>query len=101
MRARSVDGGPWSSSVSALLEVEGLRTEFRLRHSTVVAVDGVSFEVSPGECVGLVGESGCGKTTVGLSIMKLLPNIGHVTAGRIRLQGRDLAGHPQGNGRSN
>jgi peptide/nickel transport system ATP-binding protein len=76
--------------VAALLEVEGLRTEFRLRKSTVVAVDGVSFRVERGECVGVVGESGCGKTTVGLSIMKLLPNVGHVTAGAIRLEGRDL-----------
>jgi peptide/nickel transport system ATP-binding protein len=77
--------------LSTVLEIEGLRTEFRLRHSTVVAVDDVSFHVDEGECVGLVGESGCGKTTTGLSIMRLLPNIGHVTAGSIRLLGHDLA----------
>jgi peptide/nickel transport system ATP-binding protein len=73
-----------------LLEVEGLKTEFHLRHSHVGAVDGVSFSVAAGECVGLVGESGCGKTTAGLSIMKLLPSVGHVTAGTVRLDGRDL-----------
>ena len=73
-----------------VLEVENLRTEFRLRSGTVTAVDGVSFDVQAGECVGLVGESGCGKSTTGLSIMKLLPNVGHVVGGSIRLLGRDL-----------
>jgi peptide/nickel transport system ATP-binding protein len=73
-----------------VLEVENLRTEFRLRSGTVGAVDGVSFTVEAGECVGLVGESGCGKSTTGLSIMKLLPNVGHVVGGSIRLLGRDL-----------
>ncbi|HVB05433.1 MAG TPA: ABC transporter ATP-binding protein [Acidimicrobiales bacterium] len=73
-----------------ILEVEGLRTEFHLRHQTVGAVDGASFSVAPGECVGLVGESGCGKSTTGLSIMKLLPTVGHVTAGSVRLDGREL-----------
>ena len=76
--------------MSAVLEVDQLRTEFHLRKSTVPAVDGVSFTVSEGECVGVVGESGCGKSTTGLSIMKLLPNVGHITAGSIVLNGRDL-----------
>ena len=76
--------------MSAVLEVEGLRTEFHLRRSNVVAVDDVSFHVDEGECVGVVGESGCGKTTTGLSIMKLLPNVGHVAGGKITLLGRDL-----------
>jgi len=73
-----------------VLEVEDLRTEFRLRSGNVGAVDGVSFTVQAGECVGLVGESGCGKSTTGLSIMKLLPNVGHVVGGSIRLLGQDL-----------
>ena len=73
-----------------VLEIENLRTEFRLRSGTVGAVDGVSFTVGAGECVGLVGESGCGKSTTGLSIMKLLPNVGHVVGGSIKLLGRDL-----------
>jgi peptide/nickel transport system ATP-binding protein len=76
--------------VTTILDVQGLRTEFHLRHSNVVAVDDVSFHVDEGECVGVVGESGCGKTTTGLSIMKLLPGIGHVTGGSILLEGRDL-----------
>ncbi|MCU1491712.1 MAG: oligopeptide/dipeptide transporter, ATPase subunit, partial [Acidimicrobiaceae bacterium] len=62
-------------STDLVLEVDDLHTEFRLRRSTVGAVDGVSFSVAAGECVGLVGESGCGKSTTGLSIMKLLPDV--------------------------
>ena len=76
--------------MNAVLEVNGLRTEFHLRKATVPAVDGVSFTVGAGECVGLVGESGCGKSTTGLSVMKLLPNVGHITGGSILLEGRDL-----------
>jgi peptide/nickel transport system ATP-binding protein len=75
-----------------VLQLENLRTEFRMRTGSVVAVDGVSLEVAEGECVGVVGESGCGKSTTGLSIMKLLPGTGHVTGGTISLLGRDLAG---------
>jgi oligopeptide/dipeptide ABC transporter ATP-binding protein len=56
-----------------------------------VAVDGVGFHVDEGECVGIVGESGCGKSTTGLSIMRLLPGNGHITGGSIKLLGRDLA----------
>ncbi len=77
--------------MTTVLEIDGLRTEFRLKHASVVAVDGVSFNVDQGECVGVVGESGSGKTTIGLSIMKLLPNVGHVIGGSIKLLGQDLA----------
>ncbi len=79
----------WSGPV---LEVDGLCTEFHLRHATARAVDTVSFSVQRGECLGLVGESGCGKTTIGLSVLKLLPQVGHITAGAVRLNGRDLVG---------
>jgi oligopeptide/dipeptide ABC transporter ATP-binding protein len=78
--------------MAPVLELRDLRTEFHLRHGSVVAVDGVSFDVSEGECVGVVGESGCGKSTTGLSIMRLLPNNGHLTGGSVTLLGRDLAG---------
>ncbi len=74
-----------------VLTLENLRTEFRMRTGSVVAVDGVSFDVAEGESVGIVGESGCGKSTTGLSIMRLLPGNGHVTGGTISLLGRDLA----------
>lgn len=62
-----------------------------MRNANVVAVDDVTFEISEGECVGLVGESGCGKTTIGLSIMRLLQNNGHVIGGSIENFGKDLA----------
>jgi peptide/nickel transport system ATP-binding protein len=75
-----------------VLQLENLRSEFRMRTSSVVAVDGVSFDVGEGECVGIVGESGCGKSTTGLSIMRLLPGNGHITGGSVTLLGRDLAG---------
>src|ERR1017187_3550555 len=77
--------------MSSVLEVQNLRTEFRMRHTSVVAVDDISFSVGQGECVGIVGESGCGKSTTGLSIMRLLPNNGHLIGGTITLLGRDLA----------
>jgi peptide/nickel transport system ATP-binding protein len=76
-----------------VLEVSNLRTEFHLRKATVGAVDGISFSVAPGECVGLVGESGCGKSTAGLSIIQLLPNVGHIVGdSSIKLNGRELVG---------
>jgi oligopeptide/dipeptide ABC transporter ATP-binding protein len=74
------------------LEVADLHVSIRQRRSTVHAVDGVSFAVNPSEIVGLVGESGCGKTITGLSTMRLLPNGGHIDAGRIRIGETDLLG---------
>ena len=74
-----------------VLSITDLKTEFRMRSGAVTAVDGVSFEVAAGECVGIVGESGCGKSTTGLSIMRLLPPNGSVVGGSVRLLGRDLA----------
>ena len=73
-----------------LLEVDDLRTRIRLRSGIVHAVDGLSFEVEMGETVGIVGESGCGKTMAAMSIMRLLPRGGFIAGGEIRLRGRDL-----------
>ncbi|MGH3322534.1 MAG: dipeptide ABC transporter ATP-binding protein [Streptosporangiaceae bacterium] len=73
-----------------LLEITELRTEIRQRRSTVHAVDGVSFSVEEGETLGLVGESGCGKTMTGMSIVRLLPHGGHIVGGSIRLGGTEL-----------
>jgi len=76
--------------VTDLLEIDGLRTEIRRRKDRVHPVDGVSLTVSQGETVGLVGESGCGKTMTAMSVMQLLPPGGHIAAGEIRLRGTDL-----------
>jgi oligopeptide/dipeptide ABC transporter ATP-binding protein len=75
-----------------VLDVRDLRAEFRMRTGKVTAVDGVSFSVGQGESLGIVGESGCGKTTTGLAIMRLLPNNGYLSGGSVVLNGRDLAG---------
>ena len=75
-----------------LLSIEGLRTEFvDRRHRRVVAVDHVDVSIERGETLGIVGESGCGKSALALSIMGLLPAAGRVVAGRIVLDGRDIA----------
>jgi peptide/nickel transport system ATP-binding protein len=76
--------------VSNLLDVENLRTHMRMRHSTVEAVDGISLTIRQGETVGLVGESGCGKSITGLSIMRLLPPGGRIVSGTIKLGGREI-----------
>ncbi|MEZ4863387.1 MAG: ABC transporter ATP-binding protein [Caldilineaceae bacterium] len=69
-----------------LLEVDNLKIEFRIPGNTVYAVNGVSFRVNQGEVLGLVGESGCGKSVTALSIPGLIPKpYGHVVAGAIRL----------------
>jgi peptide/nickel transport system ATP-binding protein len=77
--------------VSSLLEITDLHTEIRLKHAVVHAVDGISLHVDTGETLGIVGESGCGKTMTALSIMKLLPVGGHITSGSVKFDGRDLA----------
>jgi oligopeptide/dipeptide ABC transporter ATP-binding protein len=76
--------------VPNLLEIDNLRTHIRMRHSTVEAVDGVSLTIQPGETVGLVGESGCGKSLTGLSVMRLLPPGGRIVGGSVKLSGREL-----------
>jgi peptide/nickel transport system ATP-binding protein len=76
--------------VANLLQVKDLRTHIRMRHSTVQAVDGVSLTIAPGETVGLVGESGCGKSMTGMSIMRLLPPSGQIVSGSICLNGQEL-----------
>ncbi|MGO9909117.1 MAG: dipeptide ABC transporter ATP-binding protein [Solirubrobacteraceae bacterium] len=77
--------------MTRLLEVEDLKTQIRLRRGMVHAVDGLSFEVEAGETLGIVGESGCGKTMAAMSIIRLLPRGGFIAGGEIRLEGRDLA----------
>ncbi|HXD12255.1 MAG TPA: ABC transporter ATP-binding protein [Anaerolineales bacterium] len=73
-----------------LLEVKGLKTYFYTEDGVVRAVDGVNFEVYPGEVLGIVGESGCGKSVTSLSIMRLISKPGRVDAGEILLDGENL-----------
>jgi len=77
--------------VAPLLHIEELRTDIRLKHSTVHAVDGVSLHVDPGETLGIVGESGCGKTMTALSIMNLLPTGGSIVGGSIKLNDVEIS----------
>jgi peptide/nickel transport system ATP-binding protein len=74
----------------ALLEITDLRTEIQLKEGVVHAVDGVTLHVDEGETLGVVGESGCGKTMTALTIMQLLPNGGRIAGGSIKLGGREL-----------
>jgi len=73
-----------------LLEIENLETYYLTRKGAVKATDGVSFGVGNGEVFGLAGESGCGKTTTGLSIMRLVPSPGQIVGGKIIFDGKDI-----------
>jgi len=73
-----------------LLEVSDLRTSFFLRSGELRVLDGVSLEIEPGEVLGLVGETGSGKSVTAYSIIGLLKQPGRVVGGEVRLQGRDL-----------
>jgi len=73
-----------------LLTVKGLKTYFETREGVVRAVDGVDFSLEEGQSLGLAGESGCGKTTAALSIMRLLPSNGRIVDGSINYMGYDL-----------
>jgi peptide/nickel transport system ATP-binding protein len=79
-------------SVLPVLEVRGLRVEFPTRRGALVAVDGISFSIAPGEVLGVVGESGAGKSLTGAAIIGLLEPPGHIAAGEIRLEGERIDG---------
>ncbi len=74
-----------------ILEIENLSISFFTRAGEIPAVMDFSCEVMPGEAMGIVGESGCGKSTVSLGIMRDLSNVGQIVGGRIRFKGRDMA----------
>ena len=79
----------------SLLQVDDLVTAFDTDAGRLTAVDGVSFEVSRGRTLGIVGESGCGKSVTAFSIIRLLPQPhGHILGGRVMFQGRDLVNLP-------
>ena len=73
-----------------LLEVEDLRVEFSTRRGVVFAVNGISFAIARGETLGIVGESGCGKSVTSLAVLGLLARNGRVASGRALFEGRDL-----------
>jgi peptide/nickel transport system ATP-binding protein len=73
-----------------LLVVEDLKTYFTLDSGTVKAVDGVSFRLEQGQALGIAGESGCGKTTTALSLVRILPSNGRIVGGSVKLMGIDL-----------
>ena len=73
-----------------LLEVTDLQTHFPTREGIVKAVNGVSFSIREGEMLGLVGESGCGKSITALSIMRLVSEPGKIVAGSVKFKGKEL-----------
>jgi peptide/nickel transport system ATP-binding protein len=77
-------------AATPVLEIQDLKTYIRQRKGLVHAVDGVSLRIEQGETLGLVGESGCGKSMTAMSVMKLLPNGGYIASGTIKLDGQDL-----------
>lgn len=76
--------------MSALLEVKNLRTRFRVRKGHIYAVNGVSFYIDREETLGIVGESGCGKTVTMLSLLKLLPPSAEIESGKAHFKDKDL-----------
>lgn len=73
-----------------ILEIRGLRTQFFLREGTVTALDGIDLTVYENESVGIVGETGCGKSMTAFSILRLIPHPGRITAGTIKYKGNEL-----------
>ena len=81
--------------MAPVLEIDALSTHIQLTKSVVQAVGNIDLRIEPGEAVGLVGESGCGKSMTGLSILGLLPPGGQIVNGSIKLEGKELVGLPK------
>ena len=75
-----------------ILEVRDMRTQFATRAGTITAVDGVSFDLYPGEVLGIVGESGSGKTITGFSLLGLIEPPGRIAGGSVKFRGQELVG---------
>jgi peptide/nickel transport system ATP-binding protein/oligopeptide transport system ATP-binding protein len=82
-------------TMSKLLEIQNLKTVFSTERGVIRAVDGVSLTLGAGETLGVVGESGCGKTMLALSIMRLIPANGQIAGGRVLFNGQDLLTLPE------
>ena len=80
--------------MAALLEVRHLRVEFNTRRGTLVAIDDVSFDIAPGEVLGVVGESGAGKSITGTAIIGLLERPGRIAGGEVRFEGQRIDNLP-------
>ncbi|MEJ0020246.1 MAG: ABC transporter ATP-binding protein [Acetobacteraceae bacterium] len=80
--------------MTALLSIDSLRTVFRTANGEVTAVDGVDLSVERGRTLGIVGESGCGKSVLSLSVMRLVPTPGRIASGQIMFDGRNLLDLP-------
>jgi peptide/nickel transport system ATP-binding protein len=80
-----------NATSGALLDVSHLKMHFQLPSGWVRAVDDISFSLGRGETIGLVGESGCGKTSAALSVMNLLPDNGHIRDGQVVFDGQDIS----------
>ena len=78
--------------MDSLLKVEGLQVQFQTKKGVNTSVDGVSFSIGKGEILGIVGESGCGKSVTSLSILQLLGTNAKISQGSIKLSGRELLG---------
>ena len=76
--------------MAPLLQIENLKVKYHTRDGILTAIRDVSFHVDPGEIVGVVGESGCGKSTIATTVMRLLPPNGEIAGGRMLFEGRDL-----------
>src|SRR6187399_1396482 len=83
-------GGAPPAGASPLLSVTNLRVEFPTRHGTLVAVHDVSFDIAPGEVLGVVGESGAGKSLTGAAVIGLLDAPGRIAGGEVRLKGQRI-----------
>ena len=73
-----------------LLDVQDLQVEFWTERGTIYAVNGISFDIAPGETLGIVGESGCGKSVTSLALLGILARAGRVTSGTAHFGDRDL-----------
>ena len=81
--------------MASLLSVENLQVQFQTKKGINTAVDGVSFSVEKGRILGIVGESGCGKSVTSMSILQLLGSNARISGGSIKLDGKELIGLPE------